>query len=103
MRCVREQAGKGLSLVEFKKLFRDQFFMLILDERRAMETIPDLLAEDPDLASRMADNLHRIIDVVGLRTSLAKTRLAEVDDLIEAGKQPVRPDREHPTTRSKHH
>jgi len=69
MRSVREEAGKGLSLAEFKKSFRDQFLMLVLDERRAVETIPDLLAKDPDLASRMADNFHRIIDVVGLRTS----------------------------------
>jgi hypothetical protein len=118
MRCVREEAGKGLSLAEFKKLFRDQFFILVIDEHRAVEAIPDMLSKDPDLASRMADNLHRIIDVVGLRTSLAKARLEEVDDLIESGKQrekpgskdretrehgTVRSEREHPSTRSKHH
>ena len=118
MRCVREEAGEGLSLAEFKRLFRDQFFMLVLDERRAVEAIPDMLAKDPELASRMADNLRRIIDVVGLRTSLAKARLEEVDDLIEAGKQrekprPTdretrghttgRPEREQASTRSKHH
>jgi pimeloyl-ACP methyl ester carboxylesterase len=118
MRCVRAEAGKGLSLAEFKKLFRDQFFMLLLDEHGAVEAIPDMLAKDPDLASRMAENLHRIIDVVGLRTSEAKARLEKVDDLIEAGKRrekprpndretrehaTVRPEREPLSTQSKHH
>ena len=118
LRCLREEAGKGLSLVEFKERFREQFFMLLLDEHRAVEAIPTMLAKDPDLASRMADNLHRMIDVVGLRTSLAKTRLQEVEKLIEVGMQGKhprrtdqeaaedvnsRPGREHTPARSKHH
>jgi hypothetical protein len=118
MRCVREEAGKGVSLADFKKLFRDQFFMLILDEHRAVGAIPDMLGKDPDLASRMVDNLHRIIDVVGLRTHLAKARLEEVEELIQAGRSrrkskpteqdlreqaTVRPEREDAPTRSKHH
>jgi hypothetical protein len=118
LRCLREDAGRGLSLTEFKELFREQFLMLLLDEDRAVEAIPDLLAKDPDLAARMADNLHRMIDVVGLRTSLAKARLEEIDDLIDVGKQrglpkptdretrehpTARPGREHASTRAKHH
>jgi hypothetical protein len=117
LRCLREDAGRGLSLAEFKKLFREQFFMLLLDERRAVETIPDMLAKDPEAASRISDNLHKMINVVGLRTSLAKARLQEIDQLIEVGKQrshprptdretrehaTVRPGREH-APRSKHH
>jgi pimeloyl-ACP methyl ester carboxylesterase len=118
LRCLREEAGKGLSLTEFKELFRQQFFMLLLDERRAVQAIPDMLARDTDTASRMADNLHRMIDIVGLRTNPAKARLAEIDDLIKVGKQrghprlsdgetraqaTVRPGPEHASTPSKHH
>ena len=118
LRCLREEAGKGLSLEEFKELFREQFFMLLLDEDRAVEAIPHMLAKDPDLAARIADNLHRMIDIVGLRSNLAKARLEEVDDLIEVGKQrgqpepaaretrerpTARPGREHVSTRAKHH
>jgi hypothetical protein len=33
----------------------------------------------------MAGNLHRMIDVVGLRTRLAKTSLDQIDELIEVG------------------
>jgi len=92
--------------------------MLLLDEDCAVDAIPDMLAKDPDLALRMADNLHRMIDMVGLRTSLAKTRLEEINDLIEHGKQrgqprlmeretrdrpTSRPGPEHASTRTKHH
>jgi pimeloyl-ACP methyl ester carboxylesterase len=118
LRHLREEAGEGLSIDEFKQMFREQFFMLLLDEHRAMESVPDMLAKDPDLASRMADNLRRMIDMVGLRTSQAKTRLEEINDLIELGKQrgqprlmeretrdrpTSRPGPEHASTRTKHH
>ena len=40
LRRMREETGKGLTLAAFKKLVREQFFMLLLDERRAVEAIP---------------------------------------------------------------
>src|SRR5262245_57007313 len=118
LRGLREEAGKGLSLAEFKKLFREQFLVLLLDEDRAVAAIPDMLARDPVVASRMAEDLHRLIDIVGLHTSLARDRLEEIDELIDAGKQrghpkppdretrehpTARPGREHASTRAKHH
>ena len=114
LRRMREDAGEGLTLAAFKKLVREQFLMLLLDERRAVEAIPAMLARDPDLASHMTSNLHRIIGVVGLRTSQAKARLEEIEELIENGGQGerlrtteepdvVRPRRPHNVTRTKHH
>jgi hypothetical protein len=108
LRRLREEAGKGLSLAEFKELFREQFLMLLLDEDRAVAAIPDMLDRDPVTASRMAEQLHRMIDVVGLHTSLAKDRLEEVDDLIDVSKQRGHPKptdqetREHPAARPAH-
>jgi hypothetical protein len=61
--------------------------MLLLDEDRAVEAIPDVLAKDPYVASRTANNLRKMIDVVGLRADLAKTRLERIGTLIEIGKQ----------------
>jgi pimeloyl-ACP methyl ester carboxylesterase len=113
LRHLREEAGEGLSLEEFKQLFREQFLMLLLDEHRAMQAIPDMLAKDPGLALRMAGILHQMTDMVGLHTSRAKARLEEVDDLIEVGTQSwqperrerptARPEREQVPTRPKHH
>ena len=73
LRRIRDEAGSGLTLSAFKKLVREQFLMLLLDERRAVEAIPAMLEKDPKLASRMADNLHRVIDAVGLRSEVGRT------------------------------
>jgi pimeloyl-ACP methyl ester carboxylesterase len=83
LRRARAEAGEGLTLGEFKQLVRDQFLTLLLDESRAVDAIPAMLSRDRDLASRMATNLRRMIDVVGLRSSLAKARWAEIEALIE--------------------
>ena len=88
LRRIREEAGKGLTLAEFKQLLREQFLMLLLDERRAVEAIPAMLAREPDITPRMIAYLRRVIDVVELRNDLEKARLAEVEKLIETARQP---------------
>jgi pimeloyl-ACP methyl ester carboxylesterase len=80
---IRDEAGGGLTVTAFKKVMREQFLMLLLDERRAIAAIPSMLARDPKLASRMEDNLHRVIDAVGLRSKVGQARLAEVEALFE--------------------
>jgi pimeloyl-ACP methyl ester carboxylesterase len=80
---IRDEAGGGLTIPAFKKLVREQFLMLLLDERRALEAIPTMLARDSKLAARMQDNLHRVIAAVGLRSNVGQARLAEVEALFE--------------------
>jgi pimeloyl-ACP methyl ester carboxylesterase len=91
LRGMRDEVGGGASLDAFKKLVREQFLMLLLDERRALNAIPAMLAKDPNHALRMADALHRVIDAVGLRTELGHMRLAEVERLFESEKAIQRP------------
>jgi hypothetical protein len=67
-------------------MVRDQFFTLLLDERRAIEAIPAMLDADPDLAPRMASTLRKLIDVVGVETKLGKSRLAEMTAMFESRK-----------------
>lgn len=83
LRRMREEASGGSSLDAFKKLVREQFFMLLLDERSAVDAIPAMLAKDPKSALRMAGILHRVIDAVGLRSELGRARLAEIERLFE--------------------
>jgi hypothetical protein len=87
LRHAREEAGEGLTLAQFKQMLREQFFMLLLDERRAIAAIPSMLAKDQELAARMADSLHKMIEVVGLTSSLSRKRLAEIEDLFEASRR----------------
>jgi len=81
---MREHAGSGLSLAEFKTIVRDQFLSLLLDERRAVDSIPAMLDTDPELAQRMATTLRKLIEVVGVESKLGKTRLAETTVMFES-------------------
>ena len=84
LRRMREETGKGVTLTAFKQLLREQFLMLLLDERRAVEAIPAMLDRDPELASRMTDNLGRMIELVGVQSRTSKARLAEIEALFES-------------------
>jgi pimeloyl-ACP methyl ester carboxylesterase len=86
LRRMREESAKGLSLAAFKQILREQFLMLKIDERRAIDAIPAMLAKDPDLASRMRNTLHRIIEIAGLPSKESRARLAEIEALLEKSK-----------------
>ena len=83
---MREHAGSGLSLADFKAIVRDQFFMLLLDERRAIEAMPAMLDADLELAQRMATTLRKHIEVLGVESKLGKSRLAEMTAMFESRK-----------------
>ena len=50
LRKVREEHAADLSLADFKRLVRDQFLMLKLDEARAVAALPQLLEGHADQA-----------------------------------------------------
>jgi pimeloyl-ACP methyl ester carboxylesterase len=80
LRRIREDAGSGMSLSDFKKLVREQYFMLQLDQRKCLGTIPQLLATDPDLAATLIDRLRRVVNVIGQAET--RKRLAEIEPLL---------------------
>ena len=73
-----------MTLAAFKNLVREQFLMLLVDERRAVEAIPIMLSRDRQLATRMAANLRRVVEAVGVRSEVGRTRLAEVETYYTA-------------------
>ncbi|WP_083240343.1 DUF3141 domain-containing protein [Methyloceanibacter methanicus] len=81
---MREDAGAGLDLDDFKRIVRNQFFTLLLDERGAVAAIPTMMARDAELATQMIGVLKRLINVVGLQSETAKKRFAEIEDLLKA-------------------
>jgi pimeloyl-ACP methyl ester carboxylesterase len=83
---MREEAGGDLPLAAFKAMVRDQFFTLLLDERRAIEAIPAMLDTNPDLAPRMGSTFRKLIEVLGVESKLGKTRLAEITAMFESRK-----------------
>src|SRR4029079_5195986 len=96
MRRLREEAGGGMTLGEFKRLVREQVFMLLVDERRPVEAIPAMLAKEPALAAHMRAMFRRLIETVGLRSDEARSRLAELEHLIAESADPKdSPERQH--------
>jgi hypothetical protein len=56
---------------------------LLLDERRALEAIPVMLARDAELAARLIESARRVLDEVGLHSKAARSRLAEIETAFE--------------------
>jgi hypothetical protein len=96
---MREEAGGDLPLAAFKTMVRDQFFTLLLDERRAVEAIPAMLDTDPNLAARMGSTLRKLIEVLGVENKLGKSRLAEITTVFESRKAAKAPKNGAPTDR----
>jgi hypothetical protein len=81
-RRMRQEAGKGLPIRAFKKMLREQFFMLMIDERGALDAIPEMLARDPEVAADMEKKLDRMIEALGLQNPEAKERYKEIRALV---------------------
>ncbi len=81
---VRAEIGAQKKLPEFKQDFRDQYLMVTLDERRAIEAIPILLKGHDAEAKQMLAHILKILDASGPLSQEAQKRLAEVKHLFGA-------------------
>ncbi|MCK7467121.1 MAG: hypothetical protein MZU91_02525 [Desulfosudis oleivorans] len=59
LRRIRAEHGAQLSLPEFKQIIRDQYLMLMLDERRAVDTIPVLLKGHETKAQHLLEHVRQ--------------------------------------------
>ena len=88
LRRMRQEAGKSVPIRAFKKMLREQFFMLMIDERGAMAAIPEMLARDPEVAADMEKKLDRMIEALGLQSPEAKERYNEMQSLFAQSPAP---------------
>jgi hypothetical protein len=79
-----EEAGQRLTLAGFKQWVREQFLVLLLDERRAVEAIPTMLGRDPGLAQRLRPHLRNLIDIVGVKSGTGEERLQENEAIFDS-------------------
>jgi len=84
LRRLREEAGQGLTLADFKRLVREQFLVLLVDERRAVEAIPAMLERDPELAARLTQQFKDLIAIVGVKSNASKERLEEIEKILRS-------------------
>ena len=79
------QAYPDISLVHFKAVVRDQWAMLVIDEKAALRTLPRLLPADFDERRALTDKLTAICTAAGELEGEAKRRLEEMKNLFERG------------------
>lgn len=86
-RRIREAHG-DLSLADFKALVRDQFNILLIDQRSALAAIPGMLPADAEVRRKGVDLIRQILFARGELSAEDKKRTAEVAALFgvdEAG------------------
>src|SRR6266404_2109711 len=62
----RNDAGARLTLAQFKMLVREQFFMLLLDQERALAAIREVLSAGAEISGEVAKRLKRIAELFGV-------------------------------------
>jgi pimeloyl-ACP methyl ester carboxylesterase len=86
LRRIRAKQGVQRTLSEFKEDLRDQYLMLLLDERRAMDSIPKLLEGHEDESMQLLDYVRQVVSAGGPLQGEAEVRMAEVEKLFTASK-----------------
>jgi pimeloyl-ACP methyl ester carboxylesterase len=88
LRRIRAEHGADKGLAEFKQDLREQYYMLRIDERRAVEAIPALLRGNVQDGPKLFDVVRRIATAGGPLNEEGQRRLAQVQTLFapERGK-----------------
>ena len=74
-----------MPLSEFKTLVRDQFFMLLIDEKAALAAIPSLLPADAAIRSEGFNAIRKIMAACGETSAEDDKRLSEIGRLFGIG------------------
>jgi hypothetical protein len=84
VRRLRSRYG-ALPLSEFKTLVRDQFAMLLIDEKAALAALPALLPPDPATRSQGFNAIRQVMAACGETSEEDEKRLSEIRALFGIG------------------
>ena len=70
---------------DFKNALREQWAILTIDERAAIETLPQLLPQDPAQRRALLDKLEAIVTVAGNLNADGQRRLNKIKEMLETG------------------
>jgi hypothetical protein len=88
LRQIRVE-NEAVTLQEFKRIVREQYFSLMLDRDGALAAIPKMLPADAASRSHLLKSIRRTLESVGPVTGERAQRLAQVEKLF-AGAKPAR-------------
>src|SRR5687768_2492935 len=89
MQHVREEyehyfGGERVTAAARRQLFKDQYFMLLVDEERALAALPKLVPQTAEREAALA-MVRRVLTAKGELTPARKQRLARVEALLTNG------------------
>jgi Protein of unknown function (DUF3141) len=92
LKAIREtrKSNERLSLPQFKELLTTQYQLVLLDEKRAIEALPKLLARDEGGPAAASAVLSELIGAAGALEPASRKRLARVEHLFGAKLGPNR-------------
>ena len=76
--------GEGMTLEEFKRTLREQFFALLLDRDAALAAIPKMLPADAAVWADALGKIHQVVFAVGQPEGERAERLARIEKLFGA-------------------
>jgi len=77
IRAAHAHLDRPMSLADFKAMVRDQFFMLLIDEKAAIASLPGLLPPDADVRRKAFGLLREVLSVREITGEVAdRMRLA---------------------------
>ncbi len=86
IRRIRKEYTPDVSLDQFKQVIRDQFFMLLLDERRAVDAIPTLLEGHEKDAPELLELVRKVVTASERLGPESEKRLVEIEKLFTVEK-----------------
>ncbi|MBK8752227.1 MAG: DUF3141 domain-containing protein [Candidatus Competibacteraceae bacterium] len=81
LRLIRAEHG-GLTLEEFKRVLREQFFGLLLDRDGALAAIPKMQPADADARVKTLEAIRKIVAAAGEISGERAERLAQIEKLF---------------------
>lgn len=79
----------GLTFGQFKQALRTQALINGTHQREALETLPELLPDDPSARARLLDVVRRVANVVGTPTGPTAERLADIEAIFNGQTPPI--------------
>ncbi len=86
MRRMRRETGRDFPIRAYKKILREQFFALVIDEPAALAAIPEMLARDPQAAADLEHKLERLVEAIAPANLEARGRLEMVRNLFKTAR-----------------
>jgi pimeloyl-ACP methyl ester carboxylesterase len=77
--------NEGMTLEEFKRTVREQYFSLVLDPEAALAAIPDMLPADATKRKRILEAVRRTANAAGAAADEGASRLAKLQELFADG------------------